>query len=108
LQIDAEHYLGEHDTEVIYSWTPREFKNFIKGAKLRIIDSYELCAVQAIFTGKVKNTRKKSLKLKDIYDADKARKEIDNSVGVKEQPLHLERYKKAKEAMKKYSASTKK
>ena len=87
---------------MIYSWTPREFKNFLKGAKLRAIDNLEMYAMQALFTGKVKNTRKKTLKLKDIFDADKARKEVDNINKVKEQPLHLERYRKAQQAMKNY------
>ncbi|MDX1807678.1 MAG: hypothetical protein R3267_11695 [Paenisporosarcina sp.] len=88
-----------YDTEVIYSWTPREFKNFIKGVQLRKIDLYELSAISAIFNAKVKS--KKSVKLKDIYDAEKARKEIIKGV-TKESGLHLDRYLKAKEAMKNY------
>jgi len=94
-----------YDIDLIYSWTPREFKNFIKGAQLRTIDSYELSAVSAIFTAKVKS-KKRSIKLKDIYDAEQARKDLDTPVDSKKDAgLNLERYKKAQEAMKAYSPS---
>jgi len=88
---------------VIYSWTPREFKNFIKGAKLRRIDSLELCAVQALFTGKVKNAKKK-IKLKDIYDADKARKEFEKTMSHKKTPPKQDsgKYNTIKESMRSY------
>ena len=58
-----------------------------------MIDSYEMCAVQAMYNAKVKS--KKRIKLADIYDADKARKEIDKVEGSKAQPLYLDRYRKA-------------
>lgn len=95
--------MGVYDTDVIYSWTPREFRNFIKGAQLRTIDSYELSAVAAIFNAKVKS--KKRVSLKDIYDAEKARKELNTPA--KSEGLNLERYKKAKAAMKNYKPNMK-
>lgn len=87
-----------YDTDLIYSWTPREFRNFTKGAQLRTIDSYELSAIQAIFNAKVKS--KKRVKLKDIYDAEKARKDLISPA--KPVELNLERYKKAQAAMRSY------
>lgn len=99
LLIDAAHLLGVFDTELIYSWTPREFRNFTKGAQLRTIDTYELSAISAIFNAKAKS--KKRVKLKDVFDAEKARKELNSPA--KSTELNLERYKKAREAMRNYS-----
>lgn len=87
-----------YDTDLIYSWTPREFRNFTKGAQLRTIDTYELSAISAIFNAKAKN--KKRVKLKDIFDAEKARKDLISPA--KPVALNLERYKKAKSAMRNY------
>ncbi|AYC28727.1 hypothetical protein [Paenisporosarcina cavernae] len=88
-----------YDTEVIYSWTPREFKNFVKGYQLRKIDNYESLAIQVIFQAKVKG--KKRISLKDVFDADKAKKELGKKTSSSSK-LHVERYMKAKKAMKKY------
>jgi hypothetical protein len=87
---------------LIYSWTPRQFKNFVKGAKFRTVDEYEHAAVSAMFIAKASNSRKR-LKLKDIYDADKIRKKIENPEVKKNDVVSFERYKKAKEAMRNYS-----
>lgn len=100
MQVDAARYLKIYDTNVIYSWSLREFENFMMGARLSKIDEHELAAVQAIFYTKAKS--KKRIKgIKDIYDAEKARKELLKGT-VEAEPLHLDRYLKAKEAMKNY------
>ena len=101
--IDAAHKLKIYDVDKIYSWTPREFKNFIKGAQLAKIDAYEMSAISAIFQAKVKV--KKWVKLKDIFDAEKARKEMDKSLSNESTERHTERYYKAIEAMKNYKPS---
>lgn len=98
--VDAAYYLEVYDTSAIYSWTPREFKNFIKGAQLRKIDAFELAAVQAMFTANASNAKR--LKLKDLYDAEKARRDLEKGGKAKEAPLDLTRYRKAQDAMKAY------
>ncbi|WP_158268287.1 hypothetical protein [Paenisporosarcina sp. OV554] len=52
----------------------------------------------------MKNTRKKSLKLKDIYDADKARKEFEKTMSHKKTPPKPDsgKYNSLKESMKSY------
>jgi len=45
---------------------------------------------------------KKRIKLKDVYDSDKARQEMSKDENGKKEPMNLERYHKAKEAMKTY------
>lgn len=105
--MDAAHYLGVYDLDVIYSWTPRQFHNLVKGSHLRKVDDYELAAAGALFTAKASNSKKK-IKQKDIFDADKARKKIENhKIGKgkadEASNLNLERYRKAQEAMKQYS-----
>ena len=72
------------------------------GARLRKIDDHELAAVQAIFYAKAKS-KKRINGVKDIYDAEKARKEMLKGTSEAE-PLHFGRYLKAMEAMKNYSA----
>lgn len=89
-----------YDTDIIYSWSLREFENFITGARLRNIDDRELAAVQAIFYVKAKS-KKRISGVKDIFDAEKARKETLKGT-TEAEPLHLERYEKAKLAMASY------
>lgn len=96
--------LGVYDVDLIYSWTPRQFRNLIKGSQLKVIDSYELAAATALFTAKASNARKR-IKLADIYDSNKMRKSLDNPIGKKDDSFNLERYRKAKDAMKGYSPS---
>lgn len=94
-----------YDIDLIYSWTPKQFKNFIKGAQLRTIDDFELAAANAMFTAKASNSQKR-LKLKDLYNADKIRKSITAPSRTKAgSEISLDRYRKAKEAMKGYSPS---
>ncbi|WP_416144902.1 hypothetical protein [Planococcus koreensis] len=103
--VDAAHYLQVYDPHLILSWTPREFKNFIKGARLRQIDGYEQSAANALFTAKAQNSRKR-IGLKNLYDAEKARKEMDSAAGIKEEPRDLTLYRKAQAAMKTWSSDS--
>lgn len=93
--------------DLIYSWTPRQFRNLVKGSLLRTIDSYELAAATALFTAKASNARKR-IKLSDVYDSEKARKSLNNPTGKKSDSFSIERYRKAKEAMKGYSPNNSK
>jgi len=72
------------------------------GARLRRIDEQEHAAMQAIFYVKAKN-KKRINGVKDIYDAEKARKEMLKGT-TKAEPLYLERYKKANKAMETYNS----
>lgn len=74
------------------------------GARLRKIDDQEHAAIQAIFHAKVKS-KKRINGVKDIYDAEKARKEMLKGT-TKAEPLHFERYEKAKKAMALYNAKS--
>lgn len=74
---------------------------------MRKISEYEMAAVSAMFNAKVKS-KKRSIKLKDIYDADKARKELLSSEKTVDNSLNLERYRQAKKAMKGYQPSMQK
>lgn len=100
--VDAAHHLQVYDPGIIYSWSPKEFKNFIKGAQLRKIDEFEMSAANALFTASAQNTKKKKLSLKDIYDAEKARKEIESG-GAKPKSFNLDNHRKAMASMKTYS-----
>lgn len=103
--VDAANYLQVYDVDLIYSWTPREFKNFVKGAQLRKVYEHELSAANALFIAKTKN--KKKLNLKDLYDGDKVRKEIDKGTSRKE-PLHMDRFHKAQQALKEMAKKSQK
>lgn len=96
--IDAAHYLQVYDPYLILSWTPREFKNFIKGARLRQIDGYEQSAANALFTAKAQNSKKR-IGLKDLYDSENARKEMNSASGIKKEPRDLTLYRRAMGAL---------
>ena len=98
--MDASQYLQVYDTDLIYSWTPREFKNFIKGARLRDIDRLESSAIGAMFNARASNGGR--MTAKKLFDADKARKQIDSVEGKGEAKKDLTRYHAAKAAMKNY------
>lgn len=93
-----------YDIDLIYSWTPREFKNLIKGAQLRRVDDYELTATSAIFNAKVKS--KKKVKLKDIYDADKARRAVEYGREKKDEVKYMERWNNAQRALKRLGSKS--
>lgn len=63
---------------LIYSWSPREYRNFLQGAQLAKIDDHER-AIQAAWIAGVVSKPKKSRKEnppKKYFDAEKARKEV--------------------------------
>ena len=67
--------MGVYDIELIYSWTPREFRNLLRGAQLRDVDGREKDARLAMAIGYAQNAGKKARE-KRIYDAKKARRLI--------------------------------
>lgn len=89
-----------YDLDLIYSWTPREYKNFIKGAKLREIDEIELSIVSAVISGRAYHNPK--VQTKKFFDANKARKEILKE-SVNDKQYDLTRYRKAMEALRKHN-----
>lgn len=99
--MDAARYLQIFDIDTIYSWTPRQFKNFIKGAQLKETDLWEREAASALFAARATNS-KKSVKLKDLYDGEKMRNQILSVGGKKEPEKYLGRYQAAQAAMKAY------
>lgn len=104
--MSASRYLHVYDIDTIYSWTPRQFKNFMKGAQLREADNWEREAANAFFTAKASNSRKTSVK--ELYDADKARKEILTDSTKEPVKKDLTLYNAAKAAMKNYRAQVSK
>lgn len=100
MQIDAAQYLQVYDSEIIYSWSPREFQNFIKGSQLKKSDEYEMLATLALFNRYATNAKRP--KLRDMFDIDKAKKMILNGGKVTARRINTELYQKAKVAMKKW------
>lgn len=100
---DAAHYLHVYDTDLIMSWTPREFRNFVKGAQLRIVDTYEQMAKQAMFNRYAQNAKRANEK--KMFDAALARKRVmSGDDGYKDsRKIDLTRYRAAKRAMANYS-----
>lgn len=70
---------------MIYSWTPREFDNFMKGANLREIDNLEAFSIAAMFNARASNARR--MTSKKLYDADKARKKLETKSKDKEEEI---------------------
>lgn len=99
--MDAARYLHVYDIDTIYSWTPRQFKNFIKGAQLHETDLWEREAAGALFTAKASNSKKK-VGIKDLYDGEKMRNQILSVEGKKAPEKYLGRYHAAQAAMKAY------
>jgi len=63
---------------LIYSWTPREYRNFLQGSQLANIDQFER-QVQSAWIAGIVSKQKRSRKEpppKKYFDAEKARKEI--------------------------------
>lgn len=102
---DAAHYLGVYDNDLIFSWTPHEYRLKIRGAQHREIDEYERLAKGAMFHRYALNA--KSAKEKKMFDAEKARKRLNqNDHGYKEsRSIDLTRYHKAKKAMAEYMSN---
>lgn len=60
----------------ILSWTPRYFNLLMKGARHRKVDELEFMSYQALFNAKANNSKR--ITAKKIFDAKKARRDIDN------------------------------
>lgn len=75
--MNAARYLNIHDPELILSWTPHEYKLFLKGAQYRQIDEMELLTKNALFHRYALN-KKGRVTPKKMFDADKARRMVDN------------------------------
>jgi hypothetical protein len=69
------------------SWTPKEYKLFLKGAKHRQIDRIEEMSYLALFTAKASNSNRMSAK--KLYNADKERKRIDKPEIVEEEKQRM-------------------
>jgi hypothetical protein len=82
---------------LIYSWTPREYRNFLKGARLREIDERELAVTAAVIAGRASNNPK--VKPSKIFDAIKARRSVLEET-VNDKKYDTSRYKKAMSALK--------
>lgn len=86
-----------YDTDLIYSWRPREFKLFLTGAQMRTVDLHEEMARQAMMYRYASNAKR--AKEKDMFDAEKARSLV-MSGKAETKKYDLTRFRKAKEAMK--------
>jgi len=100
---DAAHYLQVYDNDLIYSWTPHEFRLKVKGAQHRQIDEYEKEAQAAMFSRIANN--KKRVRVTQLFNANKARKRLDR--GSKNwrksnDAVTLEQHRRARAAMKEY------
>lgn len=89
------------DTELILSWTPREYSAFVKGAQHREIDEYERLAKGAMFHRFALNAKRATEK--KMFDADKARKRLEKGSkkwkDSKEPIVDRTRYIRMKEAL---------
>jgi PAB1-binding protein PBP1 len=103
--VDASRFLEVYDTELIYSWTPREYKNFIKGSQHREIDEYERMAKGALFNRYA--TNEKRVSEKKMFDADKARRRLEkgdkNYKDSRDVAVKQKQYKQMKQALKGYT-----
>jgi len=102
--VDTAHYLQVYDLDLIYSWTPREFKNFIKGAQHKEIDDLERLAMGAMMTANASNGKR--VTMKKLFDAKKARERLNKGSNAwkesRKPSVSVERHRRAKEAMNVY------
>ena len=70
--------LGVYDTELILSWTPKEYESFIKGAQLRKIDEYELMAKTAMANRYAQHAKRANER--KIFNAKQARRNLDKGI----------------------------
>lgn len=89
-----------YDLNLIYSWTPKEFRNFLKGAKLREIDEMELAVISAVVSGRASNNPK--TQPKKYFDAKKARKEVLGEP-INDKKYDLTTYRKAMSSLQNYT-----
>ncbi|MDA1478359.1 hypothetical protein [Bacillus changyiensis] len=74
--MNAARYLNIHDPELILSWTPHEYKLFLRGAQYRQIDEIEMMTQNAMFHRYALN-KKGQVSPKKMFNADKARRMVD-------------------------------
>ncbi|MBT2599083.1 MULTISPECIES: hypothetical protein [unclassified Oceanobacillus] len=84
---DASYHLGIFDPDLILSWTPREFQNFIKGAQLKKIDQYDLMAKTAMANRYAQHAKRANAR--KIFNADQARRNLE--IGIKGTDKNVER-----------------
>nr|WP_309098773.1 hypothetical protein [Fredinandcohnia onubensis] len=89
-----------NDVELILSWTPREYRAFIKGAQQREIDEYERMARSAMFNRYAMNAKRASER--KMFDAEKARKRLneDKANWKNSRDMDMKRLLKLNEAFK--------
>ncbi|MGG3573901.1 hypothetical protein ABES80_15705 [Bacillus gobiensis] len=94
-----------YDTELILSWTPNEFWAFLRGSRHRQADEIEMLAKAAMFNRYAQNAKQASER--KMFDADRAHnrieKDMKNWKEAREPVVSLEKYRKAKAALKEYS-----
>ncbi|WP_342535738.1 hypothetical protein MHI04_11025 [Lysinibacillus sp. FSL K6-1151] len=92
--------------DLIYSWTPKEYCNFLQGSQLAKIDDFER-QVQSAWVAGIVSKQKKSRKeppAKKYFDAEKARKEILSGIDNKQQvKLDFTLYDQMREELKTFN-----
>lgn len=92
--------------DLIYSWTPKEYRNFLQGSQLAKIDDFER-QVQSAWVAGIVSKQKKSRKeppAKKYFDAEKARKEILSGTNNKQQvKLDFTLYDQMREELKTFN-----
>jgi hypothetical protein len=91
---------------LIYSWTPREYRNFLQGSQLANIDRFER-QVQSAWIAGIVSKQKRSRKeppAKKYFDAEKARKEVLSGTN-KTKPIELDftNYNQMREELKTFN-----
>jgi putative heme iron utilization protein len=97
--------LQVYDTELILSWTPNEYRAFLRGAKHTEADQIEMLAKAAMFNRYAQNAKQASER--KMFDAALAHKRIEKEMKnwkeARESVIPIEKYRKAKAALKIYS-----
>ena len=91
--------------ELIYSWTPREYRNFLQGAQLARIDGFERQVQSAWIAGvvsKPKRSRKENPP-KKYFDAEKARREVLEGTNNTQMKLDFTLYDQMREELKTFN-----
>lgn len=60
------------------SWTPSEFRAFLRGAKHRQVDGYELAATSAMFNRYAQNSKRANIR--KMFNAEQAHHRIDQEL----------------------------
>ncbi|MGG3625535.1 hypothetical protein ABES25_18510 [Bacillus gobiensis] len=93
-----------YDTELILSWTPNEYRAFLRGAKHREADQIEMLTKAAMFNRYAQNAKQASER--KMFDSERAHKRIERDMKnwkeVREPVVSLKRFRKAKASLKEY------